>query len=293
MKKISTLIIIMLIGSVMISGCKKDDPAAIVLPTITLNAGTGYITTDSQAPCGDTLNIGIIAKANGTDNLVKFSVFVNGQNVKDSTINTQNFVFNFYSLKTALDTEVWKFVTRDIAGSEVTKSFTITRKSGIDSYASITLGAQNNTTFESFLSYSNNTFTKYFQAAAFANQALIDMFCFYENTALHQNFMTLAAPGSNITGIFTGTTAPDFYTTKSVTYFTKTTLSAAQFDATLDDAVFVSSFNPDNKFKKAKVLAVGDVYAFLIQSGKYGLLKVTAVTGVEDGSLEMAVKIQK
>jgi len=293
MKKITTLFIILLASSMMFTGCKKDE-ASVVLPTITLKAGTGYITANTQAAFGDTLKFGVTAKANGTDNLVKFTVYVNEQKIKDSTINTQSFTFDFYSLKSVLDSEVWKFVTTDIAGNVGTSTVTITGNFGLlDSYTAITLGAQNNTTIESFLSYSNNTTTKYFQAAAFADQGNIDMFCFYEATATHQNFMTLAAPGSNITGIFTGATAPDFYTTKNVTYFVKTTLTPAQFDAVVNDAVVMYSFDPANKFKKAKVLTVGDVYAFLLQSGKYGLLKVTAVTGVEDGSLQMDVKIQK
>jgi len=293
MKKITTLFIILLASSMMFTGCKKDE-ASVVLPTISLKAGTGYITANTQAAFGDTLKFGVTAKANGTDNLVKFTVYVNEQKIKDSTINTQSFTFDFYSLKSVLDSEVWKFVTTDIAGNVGTSTVTITGNFGLlDSYTAITLGAQNNTTIESFLSYSNNTTTKYFQAAAFADQGNIDMFCFYEATATHQNFMTLAAPGSNITGIFTGATAPDFYTTKNVTYFVKTTLTPAQFDAVVNDAVVMYSFDPANKFKKAKVLTVGDVYAFLLQSGKYGLLKVTAVTGVEDGSLQMDVKIQK
>ena len=293
MKKITTLFIILLASSMMFTGCKKDE-ASVVLPTISLKAGTGYITANTQAAFGDTLKFGVTAKANGTDNLVKFTVYVNEQKIKDSTINTQSFTFDFYSLKSVLDSEVWKFVTTDIAGNVGTSTVTITGNFGLlDSYTAITLGAQNNTTIESFLSYSNNTTTKYFQAAAFADQGNIDMFCFYEATASHQNFMTLAAPGSNITGIFTGATAPDFYTTKNVTYFVKTTLTPAQFDAVVNDAVVMNSFDPSNKFKKAKVLTVGDVYAFLLQSGKYGLLKVTAVTGVEDGSLQMDVKIQK
>jgi hypothetical protein len=105
--------------------------------------------------------------------------------------------------------------------------------------------------------------------------------------------MTLAAPGSNITGIFTGSTAPDFYTVKNVTFFVKTTLTTAQFDAVQNDAVIRASFDPQNQFKKAKLLSVGEVYAFLLQSGKYGLFKVVAVNGSETGTLQIAIKIQK
>lgn len=293
MKKISTLLVILLAGTLLFTGCKKDEES-IVLPTINMNSGTGYISANTTAAYGDTLIFGITANSNGTDNLVKFKVYLNDEVLLDSTINAQTFAFSFYSLKSVLASEIWKFVTTDIAGNEGTKSVTITGNFGqLDTHAGITLGAQNNATIESFLSYSGNAATKYFQAIAFDHQADIDMFCFYEYTVEHPNYMTLAAPGSNITGIFTGATAPDNYTTKNVTYFTKTTLTAAEFDAVQNDAVVIASFDPDNKFKKAKALAIGEVYSFKLQSGKYGLLKITAVTGVEDGSLQMDVKIQK
>lgn len=295
MKKITTfLCLILLAGSIVFTGCKKDDSA--VLPTVLLKSGTGYISANTQAAYGDTLVFGITAKSNGTDALVKFTVYANDQKILDSTINTQTFTVDLSSKKGILDSEVWKFVTTDIAGNEGTNTVTITGSFGqINTHAAITLGAQNNATVESFLSFSNNTATKYFQSIAATHQADIDMFCFYEYTVDHPNYMSLASPGSNISGIFSGTTAPANYDTKNLTYFEKTTLTAAQFDAVANDAVVLASFdpNPSLKRKKASVLAVGDVYAFLLQSGRYGLLKVTAVTGVEDGSLQMDVKIQK
>jgi len=300
MKKLSTLFcLILLAGSIMFTGCKKDEES-VVLPTISLKSVTGYISANTQAAYGDTLNFGINAKANGTDNLVKINVYVNNEQLLDSTINTQNFAFDFYSVKTVSDSEVWKFEIKDIAGNVVSTSVTITGNFGqINTYSGITLGAQDNTTIESFISFNNNTDTKYFQAAAFDHQADIDMFCFYEYSVDHPNYMSLAAPGSGITGVFTGSTSPELYDAdkKNVTYFEKTTLTTAQFDAVTNDAVILASFDPTVKRKKASVLTVGDVYAFLLHSGKFGLLKITTVTpspnGALDGSFQMDVKIQK
>ncbi|NVO20202.1 MAG: hypothetical protein HXX13_10905 [Bacteroidetes bacterium] len=293
MKNLSILFSIMLLAGMMIySGCKKDDGPTP--PTLTFKSGTGYITANTSAKYGDTLWFDVAAKSNGTDKLVKFQVYANETLVIDSTIGTQEFEGVYYSLKSILDKEVWKFVTTDIAGNKATDSIVITGSFGeINSYGPITLGAQNNTTDKGFISFSNSTSTTYTMDEAFHHQADIDMFLFYENTASHQNMHTLAAPGSNITGIFTGDSSPVNYITKNVTYFVKTTLTAAQFDAVANDAVILYSFDPNNKFKKAKVLTAGDVYAFMLQSGKYGLLKVISTTGVEDGSAQFSVKIQK
>jgi hypothetical protein len=283
---------IVISASLFLASCSKDEDP--VPPTITYKQEAGYVSANTSAKFGDTLNFGITSKSNGTDKLVKFQIYANGQQLLDSTISTLEFTFDFYIVKSVLDKEVWKFTSTDIAGNSKSDSITITGNFGeILTYNSLTFGAQNNTVEKGFLSFSNGTSTQYSQDEAFNHQDAIDMFCFYENSGSHVNLMTLAAPGSNITGIFTGNSAPDFYTTKNVTFFVKTILTTAQFDAVQNDAVILASYDPDNQFKKAKLLTAGDVYAFKLQSGKYGLYKVTAVDGTETGTLQIAVKIQK
>jgi hypothetical protein len=293
MKKLFPILsLVIILASFLVAGCSKDEDP--VLPTITFKQDAGFVSANTTANYGDTLNFGITATSNGTDNLAKFQIFVNDQKLLDSTINTTTFTFDFYTVKSVLDKEVWKFVTTDIAGNSEADSVTITGNFGeILTYSSKTIGAQSNTTEKGFISYSNSTTSQYTQDEAFNHQADIDMFCFYENTASHVNLMTMAAPGSNITGIFTGSTAPEFYTVKNVTFFVKTTLTATQFDAVQNDAVIRAAFDPKNQFKKAKLLTAGDVYAFLLQSGKYGLFKVIAADGTETGTVQIAVKIQK
>lgn len=293
MKKVlNYLILTFLAGSFVFTSCSKDED--VVPPTISFKQATGYVSANTTAKYGDTLTFGVIAKSNGTDKLVKFQVLANSESIVDSTINTDDFTFDFYTLKSILDKETWKIVITDIAGNVDSTAVTITANFGeILSYNSITLGAQDNTVEKSFLSYSNSTATTYFQAEAYNHQADIDMFCFYENTPSHVNLMTLASPGSGISGIFTGSTAPENYTTQNTTYFVKTTLTTAQFDAVQNDAIILASFDPESKFRKAKLLTVGDVYAFKLASGKYGLYKVLAVEGTETGTLQIAVKIQK
>ncbi len=292
MKKILTLLGISLFLVFSFTNCSKDEEAGS--PTISLKNATGYVTQNTVASYGDTLLWGITANSNGEDNLVKFTIEVNDQQLFDSTFNATTFTYDFYSIKTILDVEAWTMTITDIAGHTSSVSITVTGEFGeIDSYTTILMGAQDNVDVESFLSLAENHATTYMQAAAFQNQDKIDMFCFYENTPEHQNLMTLASPGSNIKGIFSGATAPENYTTKNVTFFVKTDLSASNFDAVQNDAVILASFDPENQFKKASKLTAGDVYAFKLQSGKYGLLKVIEVTGTETGTIELGIKVQK
>lgn len=293
MKRIFALLSLVSISATLVfTACKKtDDP---VPPTITFKKEAGFVSANASAKYGDTLRFGITVANNGNDNLAKFQIFANNNSILDTTINTPNFVYNFYNVKGITDKDVWKFVSKDIAGNTKTDSIIITGNFGqINTFGAITIGAQSNATAKGFLSLGSPTATQYTQDEAFNHQADIDMFCFYENSSGHVNLMSLAAPGSNITGIFTGATTPGNYTTKNITFFVKTTLTAAQFDAVQNDAVILASFVPANQFKKAKLLAVGEVYAIKLQSGKYGLYKVTAVDGTETGTIQIAAKIQK
>lgn len=293
MKRLLILCGFALMSGFLLSSCSKDEDEPVP-PTVAFNQQSGFITGDVTAAYGDTLNFGIILQSNGTDNIVKFEIKANGQTLLDSTINTQSFTYNFYTIKGISDQEIWAFTATDIAGNKKEETITITGAFGqINSYTTILVGAQDNVATESFLSFSNNEATKYFQAQAFQNQDKIDIFCFFENTATHQNMMSLGSPGSNINGVFTGASSPDNYTTKNLTRFYKTTITAAQFDAIQNDAVLLDAYNADEARKKASVLAAGEVYAIKIQSGLTGLIKVIAVSGEEAGTLEIAVKIQK
>ena len=294
MKKLISILSFTIAAALLIvSGCSKDEDT--IPPTISYKQDAGYVSSNTGAGYGDTLVFGIIAKSNGTDKLVSFRIEANGEQLLDSTINTQDFTIDFYMVKSVQEKEVWKFTATDIAGNSKTDSIIITGNFGdILTYNSITLGAQNNIYARGFLSLSNGTSTLlYSQDEAFNNQPYIDMFCFYENTAENINLMSLAGPGSNITGIFSGATSPENYTTKNIIFLVKTELTSAQFYTVQNDAVILESFKSNSQLKKANLLKAGEVYSFKLHSGKYGLFNVTSVEGTETGTLRIAVKIQK
>lgn len=153
-----------------------------------------------------------------------------------------------------------------------------------------TLGAQSNTTFGGYYSVTDNiVFT---QANAFANQAAVDILCFFEEAS--GNNIAIASPGSGITGIFTGDTAPENWTIQNTTYFFNTTLTAEQFDALAEtDQLIVSSFVEVDSRRKAKDMQPGLVVSFKTVDGTYGLLKVIEVVQGATGSVKFEVKIKK
>lgn len=288
MKKMFSLLGLVMFTGLIITSCAKDEDEP-VLPVIAFDQQPGFVTGDIIAAYGDTLNFGIILKGNGKDDLRKFVIKANDDVLLDSTINTQNYNFNFYTVKGPNPTEVWTFSTTDAAGNQKEESITITGSFGpINSYMAILMGAQANVNTESFLSLQENKTTLYFQADAFQNQAKIDMFCYFEGGQ-----MALASPGGNIAGIFTGATSPENYTIKNLTQFVKTTLHAVDFDNVENDALLHYAFGEGQSVIKAGALATGDVYAFRTQSDFIGLFKVLEVNGNTSGTLKMEIKIQK
>jgi hypothetical protein len=155
------------------------------------------------------------------------------------------------------------------------------------------LGAQTNTSFGGFLSISEKKV--YTQEQAFQNQDKIDIFCFYE--AEGGNNVALAAPGSNITGIFTGDSSPENWTVLNQTYFTLPTaeVTVADFDALKDgDAIIETYFNAEQTSgnRKAKDMKVNDIWTFKTASNTFGILKVTSVEQGATGYVEFEYKLK-
>lgn len=155
-------------------------------------------------------------------------------------------------------------------------------------FVTVQLGAQDNTTYGGFYSIIENKV--YTQDVAFTKQDRIDFLCFYEEG----NDIALASPGANITGIFTGSTSPENWTVTDTTWYNQTDLTPVQFDAlTATDELIVSSYSEVDARRKAKYLAVNDIYAFKTQDAKYGLFKVTEVGPDSIGYVKFTYIIKK
>jgi hypothetical protein len=154
----------------------------------------------------------------------------------------------------------------------------------------VMIGAQDNTTTGGFYSVSENKV--YTMDEAYQKQDVIDILCFYE--AANGNNIAIASPGSHITGIFTGASSVENWTTQNTTYFSKTALTVEQFDALSEtDQLIETSFDTANDFRKAKDMKIDDIYAFQVEAGTYGLFKVTDVVQDSIGSVSFEVKVKK
>lgn len=216
---------------------------------------------------------------------------ITGPTVNDSktelgnSTKTGDFTSNLTNLTMNTKYYVRAYVTNDlntVYGEEIT--FTTTTP-----FVTVKIGAQENTTVGGFYSFADKLV--YNQTDASANQAKIDLLCFYEVG----NDIALASPGSGISGIFTGSTATENWTTQNTTMFYEVlTMTPTQFDALTDtDDLIVSSYNSTDARKKAKLLVKDKIFAFLTADGKNGLLKVTNSTVNASGDVEFVYIIKK
>jgi|WetSurMetagenome_2_1015567.scaffolds.fasta_scaffold05443_2 hypothetical protein len=156
--------------------------------------------------------------------------------------------------------------------------------------ATVTLGAQENTTTGGF--YAVGEDKTYTMEKAYSDSTKIDLLCFYELSETVLNYTCLASPGSGITGIFEGDYAPENWISTKLTRFFQTSLTSAEFDAIQEnDALLYSQFlGAASTYKKAKNVQVGQVWAFHTADNYYGLINITAVTAGNDGSVSFDVK---
>jgi hypothetical protein len=133
----------------------------------------------------------------------------------------------------------------------------------------------------------------YTQDQALLNQEKIDIFCFFEPGEGNED-IRVAGPGSNITGIFTGETSPENWTTKNETRFHKLeNFTIEEFDALVDgDAQIELLYDVANNYRRIRDMEVDNIFAFKTASGTYGVALVLDVSKSESGYIEFEYKIK-
>lgn len=191
--------------------------------------------------------------------------------------------------------EVYTYTFKDKSGNttEATITLTVNSKVVVDkvvTYSAKLLGGQSNATQGSFFNSSEGLV--YNQANAKTNSGKVDILYFYGAT----NMATIASPDdADAATIYNNSsTGIQTWTTKNATKFKATTVTATEFDGITakDDSKIVAAAAGAADTKSNK-LASGSVFAFVTAAGKKGLIKVTAVSGTQDGSITIDVKVQK
>ncbi|MBU1010258.1 MAG: hypothetical protein KKD74_08995 [Bacteroidetes bacterium] len=282
------------------AGCSKDLPSLAPKPGIHFITDSGYVFHDTTLLIGQTIRIGIEANANGSYPLTQLSIIALADNqvmAIDSGIYTNRLSYSGFVTKGISATESWRFYVRDRGGNQSdTISLTLHTDEAsvfgpITTVPSLEMTAQNHLDARSFYSLAQNS--TYSLESAYINQEFIDLLYYYD--AIETDANTIASPGANIdASVFPGEFGPANWTTRhTVRFIQRPLLTPADFNACQNDSlILANTFVFSSGYRKAKNLAVDQVYAFVTEAGLKGIFQVTQLEGQDEGSITVSIKMQ-
>ncbi len=289
------LLIIFMITITVIYSCEKKD-TAYPPPSIQFISGSDYVSNDTTLKLGESFKIGIIAE-NPNVNLTNFIIRVESdvnEIYLDSGMNTPKLNFEKTFVKGIKTFEKWIFIIRDKDGNSAEISVNVKKDTSsaygqINFYPTIVLGAQNNAT-GSFYALSEDSV--YSQQNAFNNQDKIDMCYYYDFIETDEN--TIASPGANIDeSVYPGANGLSNWTILKTSRFKLTDLTESDFFNATNDSLLIASYGQTEGKRKAKNLQNGNIFSFKNEDGKVGLFMVNSVSGTDEGTVDISIKVQE
>lgn len=300
------LLLLISIVSLFFLSCKKENNESIS-PIIALKQGDQFTPNESKVPVGGTLMFGIATTTGGAPlTNVRITRIVNGERIKEIDrgifINTgEGYSENFRFSKSSAELELWEFFVMNANRDSAIITRTILLGEGsaygdINHYPSLKIGMQNNTAFPNYVDlhsgalYSSNNVT--------GHEDVIDLVGFvYETSGIMSP--TLCCPA--YTGSSSVTTHyPEIanWTVRNATsydYYSSDNdlVNPIEFDNALNDSLLVVSFKPGNVSGLCKYCYTGRIIPFRTADGKYGLVRVKYADTVNDGYMELEIKIQQ
>ncbi len=298
MKRLNWIIALMLmISTAITTSCSKDESDPVSEPpSITLQAGTDYISQNATMSVSTPVKFGIRAQSNASSksNLSKFSLkrtFNGNSTTHNETLSGTSYNVDLMTnAHSQAGTETFEFSVTDANGQTgiVTIVITTTPVNGeINTYNMMVMGAQGNANGNAFASFNG---TLYSLADAKANANKVDWLYYNDAT----DFASIASPAdAHAAAIFNNATnGLQTWVVKNATRF-KLITDAVDFDAITNDAPILVQTASGVTETRIPSLSAGKLIAFITQAGKSGIIRVESVTGANDGTMTMSVKVQK
>lgn len=244
---------------------------------------------------GSTYTIaGTITSEAGLETVKFYEVTSTGRTQKklvDKFDNKNEFMF-MYTVENITQNITIEVEATDKNNTTASKYFYIKVSSGqtqnLKTYT-VTLGAQNNAT-GSFLIASQGTVYTISQVKNNSAYNVIDIIYYYGSTNKCALFCPKSIVENNIT--WEGSISKESWgSNPNITIFKEVTTNDYE-NATYSSVA--SLINDNDNTKIASNLSVGSVYAFKTNNGKYGILKVTAISSTDAmGKITFSYKIQE
>lgn len=284
-----------------VSSCKEEDSQHKT--TLFLKTGALYTNPEAYIPVGGKIQIGVLASGSGVPlTYIRITRFSGNDTLvqvdRGIYSGTSGFDTDYTFSKDTSAREVWEVMVMNSDRVKSTQTIVFNRGDGvlygdITHIPSVQIGFQENTTYSHFLDL--NLGLTYSASQLSGHEAEIDIMGYY--------YVTSGLPSPSLT--CPGYTAANGYypelsgwPVKNTTLFDyKSTdnnlISIEQFDAATNDSLLVSAYKPDKVSGNCKYCYTGKVIPFKTQEGKYGLIKVLKADQLNEGSMEIEIKIQK
>lgn len=270
MRKINLLLLLsLLIGATVLSGCKKDEEEPIIgFPSIDFKGGETYTFEDVTVTTNDQILVGILAAMHPETQkpLTQFTLKVGTANLVDSTFSANTFDADYTISFTEVGTATLTARITDEDGRSDEVSFNIIIEEGgvkVKKNDDVFMGSFNDPA-GSF--YSTTEEAVYRVPEAKENQEKID-FIFFRGAT---NLNAFAAPDDEDVNTISDFQLND-WTTKNQTRFERTNMTAAEFDAIGEFYIFPEF---TGELTRINELSNGDVVYFKTEAGKHGYIKI-------------------
>ena len=290
----SLFLLLALAGLTVFSSCNNDDNGngepEPNKPNLKFFGGE-YISEDATINAGDTAEFSWQA-TKGDEDLKRFAITKGGAGtVFDSSElsdnNAESYTDEFAMHLTESGEHTFTFEIWDEKDRKTSKSITVTVRENaqLNSYSAILMGAQNNTNHGSFYSTSQN---KVYFATGFdkSNDIYVDFIYYHGSTNKH----TVAGPTDPTVEEFNAYDV-ESWDDRNNTRFMAINKTFADLSTGSDLAEFRGSLEGSTQ-TKTNTVSVGDVFAFITETGKLGAYKVDEINGTKSGSIKISVKIQ-
>ncbi len=296
MKKWNLLLSLFLImGTVFVTSCSKDDDETDPGPSISFKGGTGYTAEDVTIQIEEAILVGITGSTSPVsgDNLTKFKFTIISNNVPstfvDSTFNSPSFNWESEITFSAVGEARLLFELTDKAGVKVSKELNVVVEDPgmqINKYMDVELGSWNDESGSFFSTSEGNVYVRGQLTNTPDNQKKID-FLFFKGVT---NANTIAAPDDADANTIVDLQLSG-WTFKNQTRFNVTNITAAQFDA-IGDTYQFPVFNMGIQTSRVNSLTEGQVILFKTESNKLGLIKIIDLWNRGDKA-KVSVIVQK
>jgi hypothetical protein len=269
MRKINLLLLLsLLIGATVLSGCKKDEEEILGFPSIDFKGSANYTFEDVTVTTNDQILVGILAAMHTETQkpLTRFTLKIGTTNLVDSTFSANTFDADYTISFSEVGTATLTARITDEGGFSDEVSFNIIIEQGgakVKKNDDVFMGSFNDPA-GSF--YSTTEEEVYRVPEAKENQEKVDFIFFRGET----NINAFAAPDDVDVNTISDFQLND-WTTKNQTRFQSTSMTAADFDAIGEFYVFPEF---TGELTRISQLSNGDVVYFKTEAGKHGYIKI-------------------